>query len=288
MRNIRYRLNRKVNLECGKTKFSFGEKTYVMGILNVTPDSFSDGGKYFDEEDAVLRAKEMIKEGADILDIGAESTRPGYEVISVEEEINRLTPVIKRLLSEVDVPISIDTYKPEVAEAMLKLGVNIINDIWGLQIDSKMAKVIAKYDVPVVIMHNQNGTEYEKDIMETICDFLRESIDIALDAGVKREKIILDPGIGFGKTSEQNIEVISRLGELNDLGYPILLGTSRKSMIGKILDLPAKERVEGTLATSVMGVTQGVDIIRVHDVLENSRAIKVSDAIIRGVEPWTK
>lgn len=288
MRNIGYRLNRKVNLKCGKYNLDLGKRTYIMGILNVTPDSFSDGGKYFNQEEAVKRAKQMIEEGADILDIGAESTRPGYELISVEREIERLSPVIKTLLSEVDAPISIDTYKPEVAEAMLELGVHIINDIWGLQIDEKMADVIAKYDASVVIMHNQDGTDYDKDIIESICDFLRESIEIAKKAGIKPENIILDPGIGFGKTSEQNIEVMARLGELNDLGYPILLGTSRKSMIGKILDLPAPERVEGTLATSVMGVVQGMDIIRVHDVLENYRAVKVSDAVIRGVEPWTK
>lgn len=286
MRNIGYRLNRKVDMKCGNTEFKFGERTYIMGILNVTPDSFSDGGKYFDEEDAVKRAKEMIAEGADILDIGAESTRPGYEVISVEEEIARLTPVIKRLLLEVDVPISIDTYKPAVAEAMLKLGVNIINDIWGLQSDPEMARVIAKYDASVVVMHNQDGTEYKRDIVETVCDFLRDSIKIGLEAGIKPENIILDPGIGFGKTPEQNMVVMAKLGEINDLGHPILLGTSRKSMIGKILDLPAEERVEGTVATSVMGVVQGMDIIRVHDVKENSRAVKVSDAIIRGVKSW--
>lgn len=288
MRNIGYRLNRKVNMKCGSTEFRFGERTYIMGILNVTPDSFSDGGKYFDEEDAVIRAKAMIAEGADILDIGAESTRPGYTVISDEEEIARLTPVLQRLLSEVDVPISVDTYKPAVAEAMLKLGVHIINDIWGLQRDPEMAKVIAKYNASVVIMHNQDGTEYKKDIVESVCDFLRDSIKIGLEAGIKPENIVLDPGIGFGKTPEQNAHVMARLGEFNDLGYPILLGTSRKSMIGKILDLPSEERVEGTLATSVMGVAQGMDIVRVHDVKENTRAIRVSDAIIRGVDSWIK
>ncbi|OHW62090.1 dihydropteroate synthase [Andreesenia angusta] len=288
MRNIGYRLNRKVNMKCRNTEFKFGERTYIMGILNVTPDSFSDGGKYFDEEDAVRRAKAMIAEGADILDIGAESTRPGYTVISDEEEIARLTPVVQRLLSEVEVPISIDTYKPAVAEAMLKLGVDIINDIWGLQRDPEMANVIAKYDASVVVMHNQDGTDYEKDMVETVCDFLRESIAIGLKAGIKPENIVLDPGIGFGKTPEQNAHMMARLGEINDLGYPILLGTSRKSMIGKILDLPAEERVEGTVATSVMGVVQGMDIVRVHDVKENARAIKVSDAIIRGVDSWIK
>lgn len=288
MRNIGYRLNRKVDLKCGNHELKFGSRTYIMGILNVTPDSFSDGGKFYDEEAAVAHAKAMIAEGADIIDIGAESTRPGYEVISVDEEIRRLTPVIERLLTEIDRPISIDTYKPAVAEAMLKLGVSMINDIWGLQHDPEMAEVIARYGVPVVIMHNQNGTEYDGDIIESVADFLRNSIKIALKAGIKPENIILDPGIGFGKTPEQNIGIMSKIGELNDLGYPILLGTSRKSMIGKILDLPAEQRVEGTIATSVLGVVQGMDIVRVHDVRENVRAIRVADAIVRGVQPWIK
>lgn len=287
MRNVIFKNNRKIYIECGKHTLKLGERTLIMGILNVTPDSFSDGGKFNSLENAVVHAKQMIEDGADIIDVGAESTRPGYTVISDEEEIERLTPIITALQREIDRPISVDTYKPAVAEAMLKLGVPIINDIWGLQRDPEMAKVIAKHNGVVVAMHNQNGTEYEKDVVESVCDFLRESIRIALEAGVPQKNIILDPGVGFGKTVHQNIEVMSRLGELNDLGYPVLLGTSRKSTIGAILDLPSDQRVEGTVATSVLGAAQGMDIVRVHDVRENYRALKVTDAIVRGTS-WTK
>lgn len=288
MRDIKYITNREFKTKSGEYLFDFGSKTYIMGILNITPDSFSDGGKFFDEELALKHSKKMIELGADIIDIGAESTRPGAIEVSSEDEITRLTPVVKKILSEIKIPVSIDTYKSEVADKMLDLGVHMINDVWGFQKDINMAKVVAKHEVPVVVMHNQIGTEYNTDIMKTICKFLSRSIDIGLEAGIKRENIILDPGIGFGKTPEQNIEVLSRLGELNDLGYPILLGTSRKSMIGKILDLPSEERVEGTVATTTMGIIQGVDIVRVHDVKENSRAAKVTDAIVRGVKIWEK
>ncbi|RKD21640.1 dihydropteroate synthase [Caminicella sporogenes] len=253
-----------------------------MGILNVTPDSFSDGGEFVDVEKAVNHAKKMVEDGADIIDIGGESTRPGAVEVDADEELRRVLPVVERLVKEVNVPISVDTYKAVVADKVLRAGAHIINDVWGLQRDKNMAFVVAKYGVPVIVMHNKNNTEYEKDIMEEISEFLKTSIDIALKAGIKKENIILDPGIGFGKTPEQNMLVMSRLGELNDLGYPILLGTSRKSMIGKILDLPAKERVEGTIATTVMGIIHGIDIIRVHDIKENLRAAKVTDAIVRG------
>ncbi|MFZ5353435.1 MAG: dihydropteroate synthase [Bacillota bacterium] len=252
-----------------------------MGILNVTPDSFSDGGDFFSIDSAVKHAKLMAAEGADIIDIGGESTRPGHQEVSAEEELKRVIPVLERLSIEIDIPISVDTYKAAVAEKAILAGAAMINDVWGLQRDRDMASVIAKYKVPVVIMHNQNGTEYKNDIMAEICSFLQRSIEIGLKAGIESEKIIIDPGIGFGKTPEQNIEVMSRLGELNDLGYPILLGTSRKSMLGKLLNLVPKERVEGTLATTVMGIIQGVDIIRVHDIMENYRAVKVTDAIVR-------
>ncbi|RKD32970.1 dihydropteroate synthase [Thermohalobacter berrensis] len=281
MRNIGYKFHRKINVKCGNKEFNFGKKTYIMGILNVTPDSFSDGGDFVDVDVAIEHAKRMVEEGADIIDVGGESTRPGAVEISAEEELRRIAPVLERLVKEIDVPISVDTYKAKVAERALEIGAHIINDVWGLQRDPDIASVVAKYNVPVIVMHNQKGTEYEKDIMEEICDFFNKSIDIAKKAGVKKEQIILDPGIGFGKTPEQNMHVMSRLGELNDLGYPILLGTSRKSMIGKILDLPPKERVEGTVATTVMGIIQGVDIVRVHDVKENLRAAKVTDAIVR-------
>ncbi|SHG96584.1 dihydropteroate synthase [Tepidibacter thalassicus] len=261
--------------------FRFGERTYIMGILNVTPDSFSDGGEFTNVDIAINHAKEMIKNGADIIDIGGESTRPGSIEINAEEELDRVVPVVERLVKEIDVPISVDTYKASVAEKVLSLGVPIINDVWGLQRDKRMASVIAKYDAYIVIMHNQLGTEYSKDIIECIKDFFEKSIKIAKEAGIKEDKIILDPGIGFGKTFEQNVYVMKRLGELKSFDYPILLGTSRKSMIGKILDLPPRERIEGTIATTVMGIMQGIDIVRVHDVKENLRAAKVADVIYR-------
>lgn len=259
----------------------YGKRTYIMGILNVTPDSFSDGGEFDSVEKALKHAKEMVEEGADMIDIGGESTRPGHTYVDSEEEIRRVVPVIKALRKEISLPMSIDTYKADVAEEALKLGVEMVNDVWGLRRDKNMANVIAKYDAEVCIMHNQDGTEYDKDIMEAIKDFLNESIKMALDAGVKKEKIVLDPGIGFGKTFEQNLEVLRRLGELKDLGYPILLGTSRKSVIGNVLHLEPKDRVEGTVATTVLGVRDGVDIVRVHDVTENLRAAKMADAIYR-------
>jgi len=261
--------------------FEFGKRTYIMGILNVTPDSFSDGGDYFNIEDAVSRAQEMVEQGADIIDIGAESTRPGAEKVSAEEEIRRLEPVIKAIKDKVDVPISIDTYKPEVAKAVLELGVDIINDIWGLQWDGKMATVVADYDAPVIIMYNSRSDEERTDIMEAMIDFLNKSIKLAKEAGIKDCNIILDPGVGFGTTQEENLEIMRNLVKLKELGYPVLLGASRKRMIGRILDLPPKERVAGTVATTVMAIMQGVDIVRVHDVKENLRAAKVTDAIVR-------
>ena len=262
--------------------FKYGEKTYIMGILNVTPDSFSDGGNYTDIEIAVKHAKEMIEDGADMIDIGGESTRPGHKFVSSEEEIKRIVPVIKVLKKEVNVPLSIDTYKADVAEEALKLGVDMVNDVWGLTYDENMANVVAEYDASVCIMHNQEGTEYKKDIMESIKEFLQGSIDKALKAGVKKEKIVLDPGIGFGKTFEQNVEVLRRLKELEELGYPILLGTSRKSVLGNIVGGEPKERVEATVATTVLGIRDGVDIVRVHDVKENTQAAKVADKMYRG------
>lgn len=262
-------------------KIQFGEKTYIMGILNVTPDSFSDGGDFVNVENAVLHAKTMIAQGAHMIDVGGESTRPGFSEVSEEEEIRRVVPVIKRLREETEAIISIDTTKPEVAKAAIENGAHIINDIWGLQKDPKMIEVAAKYQVPVIIMHNQNNTDYKEDMIEEIKRFLQESIKIAIAGGLKEENIILDPGVGFGKTSEQNMELMASLKEIRDLGYPVLLGTSRKSMIGKILDVPPKDRVSGTVATTVMGIMQGMDIVRVHDVLENAQAAKVTDAIMR-------
>nr|WP_246798234.1 dihydropteroate synthase [Alkalibacter rhizosphaerae] len=252
-----------------------------MGILNVTPDSFSDGGDFVDAQKAFDHAVDMLKDGAHIIDIGGESTRPGFTPVTAEEEIKRTVPVIKLLREKTNAIISVDTTKAVVAEEAIKNGAHIINDIWGLQKDPEMIAVAAKYQVPVVIMHNQDGTYYEGDMMESIIRFLKESIAIAIKGGLKKENIILDPGVGFGKTSEQNMVLMTRLKEIRDMGYPVLLGTSRKSMIGKILDVPAKERVFGTVATTVMGILQGMDIVRVHDVKENAEAAKVTDVIVR-------
>ena len=261
--------------------FDYGKRTYIMGILNVTPDSFSDGGKFNKLDEALNHAKEMIKDGVDIIDIGGESTRPGHKYVEADEEIQRVVPVIKELKKEINVPISIDTYKAKVAEEALKLGVEMVNDVWGLKKDKDMASVVAKYDAHVCIMHNQDGTEYDKDIMESMKESLQESIHLALDAGVSKDKIVLDPGIGFGKTFEQNLEILKRMDELKELGYPVLLGTSRKSVIGNVLNVEPKERLEGTIATTVLGIRDGVDIVRVHDVKENLKAAKMADAIYR-------
>ncbi len=261
--------------------FDYNKKTYIMGILNITPDSFSDGGNFNNIESAINHAKKMINEGADIIDLGGESTRPGHTYVDADEELRRIILVIKKLKEEINVPISVDTYKSKVAEESLKLGVEMINDIWGLQKDKDMANVVAKYNACVCIMHNQDKTEYEKDIIESIKEFLNKSINIALSAGIYKEKIVIDPGIGFGKTFEQNLEVLRRLSELKELGYPILLGTSRKSVIGNVLDVEPKDRLEGTIATTVLGIRDGVSIVRVHDVLENLKAAKMADALYR-------
>ena len=261
-------------------EFNFNDKTYIMGILNVTPDSFSDGGKYNEVELAVERAKKLIEDGADIIDIGGESTRPNAEFVSEEEEIARVVPIIEALRKELDIPISIDTYKSKTAEAAIKAGADIINDVWGFKKDSNMAKIAAKYNVPVILMHNREAKPYKNLMQDVILDLV-ESISIALDAGVERNKIILDPGIGFAKTLEENLQVMNNLEQIIHLGYPVLLGTSRKSMIGLTLDLPVDERVEGTVATTVMGIMKGARIIRVHDVLENKRAALMTDAIIK-------
>jgi len=258
-------------------------KTLIMGILNITPDSFSDGGKFFNIDQAVQHALEMVADGADIIDIGAESTRPyGSHKISAEEELDRLLPLLSKLLAVLPVPISIDTYKASVAEETLKLGAQIINDIWGLQGDPDMASVVARYDVPIVIMHNQDGTQYDRDIMSCINDFLQKSIQIGLEAGIHADNFILDPGIGFGKTPQQNIAVMARLEEMRSLGCPVLLGTSRKRFIGEVLDLPVEDRVEGTAATVAVGIAKGVNIVRVHDVKAIARMAKMTDALLRG------
>ncbi len=267
-------------LDCRGKSISIGERTIVMGILNATPDSFSDGGTHFDIEDAVAGARRMVAEGADIIDLGGESTRPGHIPVGLDEELRRIMPVLERLVKEIDVPISIDTFKAEVAKRAMELGAHIINDQWALRADSEMADVAARYGAPVIIMHNQKGTEYS-DLMGDIVNYFRESITTARNAGIPQEKIIIDPGIGFGKTVEQNLEVMRRLPELSCLGQPVLLGTSRKSMIGKTLDLPVNERIEGTGASVAVGITLGVDIIRVHDVKEMVRVARMTDAMVR-------
>lgn len=250
-----------------------------MGILNVTPDSFSDGGKFNQINAALKHAEEMIGDGADVIDIGGESTRPGYTKISDEEEIDRVVPVIEAVKKEFEIPISVDTYKSGVAEAAAQAGVDLINDIWGLKYDARMAEVIAKSGLACCLMHNRDNTEY-RNFMEDVKQDLRETIALAKAAGIADDKIILDPGVGFAKSYENNLEVIRRLKEFHELKYPVLLGTSRKSVIGLTLDLPAAERVEGTIVTTVMAVEAGCMFVRVHDVKENHRAIQMAEAIL--------
>lgn len=267
-------------MKIGNKEFNLGERTYIMGILNVTPDSFSDGGKYNELEAAVAQAKKLILDGADIIDIGGESTRPGAKVVTVDEEINRVVPVIKAIKKELDIAISIDTYNGRTAEEAIKAGADIINDVWGFKKDEYIAKVAAKYDVPCILMHNREAKPYN-NLMQDVVNDIYESIYIALDAGVKRENIILDPGIGFVKTYEENLIVMNNLEVIKGMGYPVLLGTSRKSMIGLTLNLPVTERVEGTLATTTVGIMKGCEFIRVHDVLENKRVALMTDKILK-------
>jgi dihydropteroate synthase len=260
-------------------ELDYQKETFVMGILNVTPDSFSDGGQYNSVETAIEHAKEMVAEGAKIIDVGGESTRPGYTMISDEEEIARVVPVIKALLKEVPAIISIDTYKPAVARAAIEAGAHIINDIWGAKKDPSIAKVAADLQVPIILMHNREEQSYTNYFEEYLSD-LNESIRIAKEAGVPDGHIILDPGIGFVKNLQQSIETMQRLDELVELGYPVLLATSRKRMIGTILNLTINERVEGTAATCAFGVMKGCHIVRVHDVKEVARTVKMMDALV--------
>ncbi len=268
-------------MKINNKEFKLGERTYIMGILNVTPDSFSDGGCFNQMDMARRHVSQMIEQGADIIDVGGESTRPNYISISEEEEINRVVPVIEMLHQEFDIPISIDTYKSKVAEAAIQAGAGFINDIWGLKRSKDMANIIAKYHVPCCLMHNRENNNYANLMVDMITD-LNESLKIAKQAGIDEESIIIDPGIGFAKTYEQNLYVMNHLEELRQLKCPILLGTSRKSMIGLALNVPARERVEGTIATTVMGILKGAcDFVRVHDVLENARAAKMIDTIMK-------
>jgi dihydropteroate synthase len=273
------------DLDCRGKQLRLGERTLIMGILNVTPDSFSDGGRFLEPAAAVEHACRMAEEGADIIDVGGESTRPGHTPVPLDEELRRVVPVLERLVEAVHVPISIDTYKAEVARQALEIGVHMVNDQWALRADPEMAATVARYGAPVVLMHNRRDTEY-RDLMHEILTFLSESVNIALEAGIPREKIIVDPGIGFGKTVEQNLEVLHRLSELRCLGQPILLGTSRKSVIGKTLDLPVDERVEGTAATVALGIAAGADIVRVHDVRQMVRVARMADAVVRRGTGW--
>ncbi|MDO4519811.1 MAG: dihydropteroate synthase [Eubacteriales bacterium] len=263
----------------GNKEFNLDKWCYVMGILNVTPDSFSDGGKWTDMETALDHVKQMIEEGADLIDVGGESTRPGHIQITEDEEIARVVPVIRAIKERFDIPVSIDTYKAKVAKAAVDAGADLINDIWGLKYDPELASVIAETGVPCCLMHNRDNTDYE-NFMDDFLDDLRETLKIAKEAGIRDEQIMLDPGVGFGKTYEQNLEVINKMERMHELKFPILLGTSRKSVIGLTLDIPAPERVSGTVATSVIGVMKGCAFVRVHDVKENEQAIRMTEAIL--------
>lgn len=266
-------------MKIGNRNFDTANKTYVMGILNITPDSFSDGGKYRGIDNALKKAEEMMHDGADIIDVGGESTRPGYVPVSVEDQLERVIPVIERIKANFDIPVSLDTYKAEVAEAGIAAGVDMINDIKGLQDSLDMAQVIADANIACVIMHNRtfmNYTDFWTDMQNDLSFY----VETARKAGISDEKIIIDPGVGFAKTHEQNLEVIRKLEQFHSFGYPILLGTSRKSVIGLTLDLPVFERVEGTLVTTVMAVMKGCSFVRVHDVKENVRAIRMTEAIL--------
>lgn len=266
-------------MKIGNREFDIKNETYIMGILNVTPDSFSDGGKFNNLDAALHHAEEMIAEGADIVDIGGESTRPGHVVISEEEEIARVVPIIEAVKARFDVPVSIDTYKGNVAEAALEAGADLVNDIWGFKFDKKTALMTAKYNAACCLMHNRNEAVYDNFLEDMVSD-MAECVKIAREAGVADDKIMLDPGVGFGKTYEMNLAAINHVDVLHRLGFPILLGTSRKSVIGNTLNLPADQRVEGTLATTVIGVMKNCAFVRVHDIKENKRIIQMTKAIL--------
>lgn len=266
-------------MKIGNRFFDTQNHTYIMGILNITPDSFSDGGKWNHLDEALRHTEAMIADGADIIDIGGESTRPGHTPVSAEEEAQRVLPVIEAVRKRFDIPISVDTFKSSVAESAIQAGADLVNDIWGLKYDSEMGAVIAKYDVACCLMHNKSNTEYNNFLIDMLSE-TQECVNLARKAGIKDEKIILDPGVGFGKTFEMNLETMNHLELFKNLGFPVLLGTSRKSMIGLALDLPVDQRVEGTLATSVIGVMKGFSFVRVHDVKENRRVIQMTEAIL--------
>jgi dihydropteroate synthase len=254
-------------------------KTWIMGILNITPDSFSDGGNFSEINAALLQAEKMVADGADIIDVGGESTRPGHVPVSEEEELRRVIPIIKALREKLDTPISIDTYKAEVAKQAVAAGADIINDIWGAKKDPNMAKVAAEAGVPIILMHNRENLDYQ-DFLPDVIKEIQESVELVKKAGVNDGNIILDPGIGFAKTHEQNLQLLREMDKFCSLGYPVLLGTSRKRVVGLTLDLPTDQRVEGTGATCCLGIERGCQIMRVHDVLEISRMARMMDAML--------
>lgn len=264
----------------GNEKLDFKSETVIMGILNVTPDSFSDGGKYGKIDAALLHAEEMLRDGAKIIDVGGESTRPGHAPVSLEEELERTVPIIEALTKNLDCIVSIDTYKAAVAKAAIQAGAHIINDVWGAKREPAIAGVAADYGVPIILMHNRERAVYENDFLTEVLADLKESIHIALTAGVKSENIWLDPGVGFAKSTAQNVEVMQQLQAITDMGYPVLLGTSKKSVIGNVLNLPVNERLEGTGATVCHGIAEGCHIMRVHDVKEIVRMAKMMDVLV--------
>lgn len=266
-------------MKIGKHEFDIKNKTYIMGILNVTPDSFSDGGRFDKLDSALFHVEEMIRQGADIIDVGGESTRPGHQVITEEEEISRVVPVIEKITSQFDIPVSIDTYKSHVADAAIAAGAHLVNDIWGLKKDPEMADLIARTGTACCLMHNREKADYDDFLTDMVKD-MAESVEMAEKAGISRDKIILDPGVGFGKLYEHNLQAINNVEILHRLGLPVLLATSRKSVIGLTLDLPTDQRVEGTLVTTVMAVMKNCAFVRVHDIEANKRAIKMTEAIL--------
>jgi dihydropteroate synthase len=270
--------------DIGGKRFEWGSRTYVMGIINVTPDSFSGDGLGTDADAAVAQGKLMVEQGSDLLDVGGESTRPGHVPVTVAEEIARTEAVVRRLARDSGVPVSIDTYKHEVAEVAVAAGAAVVNDVWGLTRWPAIAELAARHRCALVLMHNQDGTEYARDLLDEIKAFLSAGVARARAAGVPAERIIVDPGIGFGKTADQNWEVMRRFDELKELGQPILVGTSRKSFIGKLLDARVEDRLEGTMATVVAAILRGADIVRVHDVAQMTRAVRAADRMSRPPE----
>lgn len=264
----------------GAKTLDFRHETVIMGILNVTPDSFSDGGKYGEIEAALKRAEEMLRHGAKIIDIGGESTRPGHAPVTLEEELERTAPIIEAIMKEFDCIISIDTYKAKVAEAAMQAGAQIINDVWGAKREPAIVAVAAKYDAPIILMHNREIAKYATPLQEALESDLQESIDIALAAGVAKSNIWLDPGIGFAKDTKENIIAMQHLQEIANMGYPVLLGTSRKSLIGNVLNIPVEERLAGTSATVCYGIERGCHLMRVHDVKEIAQAAKMMDVLV--------